>query len=316
MKFSEFRNYQPKSNSTVIGFVCGDDFLVDESRTIWDRIFGGNWLFEKVVAKEFQEIPAARIRDEALTPSLFSQNRVFIVTGADKLLKARMEELAEMQSIPNSSLKVLLVADSRKSIAAWPKTIPCIEIDELKPADAARWIVDRYKVGAEIARYLVENLGTELYQLDSEIRKLQTYAGGRALEVRDIDVLILRSEQFGPFELGDALLSRNYRRAVEVVGAMMENGWEPLQILRRIVIVWRQLLIGKALAGKRSANDVAAAAGVLPFKSGDFAAACKKYEWKRIAGGFRELLKADRAFKNSTPNAEGYLDVMLWKLIA
>ncbi len=316
MKFSEFRQYQPKSNPTVIGFVCKDDFLVDESRTIWDRIFGGNWLFEKVVAKEFQEIPDARIRDEALTPSLFSQNRVFIVTGADKLLKARMEELAEIQSIPKSSLKVVLVADTRKSTAAWPKTIPVIEIDELKPADAARWIVDRYKVGVEIARYLVENLGTELYQLDSEIRKLQTYAGGRALEVRDIDVLILRSEQFGPFELDDALLSRNYRRAVEVVGAMMENGWEPLQILGRIVRVWRQLLIGKALAGKRSANEVAAAAGVPPFKSGDFAAACKKYEWKRIAGGFRELLKADRAFKSSTPNAEGYLDVMLWKLIA
>ncbi len=315
MKFAEFRQYQPKSNPSVVAFFCDDDFLVEESRSVWDRIFGGNWLFEKMVAKEFQDIPAARIMDDALTPSLFSQNRAFIVTGAEKLVKARMEDLAALQAIPNSSLKVVLVTDNRKSLAAWPKTIPVIEIDALKPAEVARWIVDRYKVGPEIASYLVESVGTELYLLDSEIQKLQTYAGSRPLEVRDIDILTLRSEQFGAFELDNAVLSRDYRRAVQVVGAMMEDGFEPLQILGRIVRVWRQLLIGKALAGKRSANEVAAAAGLPPFKGADLTAACKKFEWKRIAGGFRELLSADRAFKSSTPNAEAYLDVMLWKLI-
>ena len=41
----------------------------------------------------------------------------------------------------------------------------------------------------------------------------------------------------------------------------------------------------------------------------------KKFEWKQLAAGFRLLLSADRAFKTSTPNPEGYFDVMLWKLI-
>jgi DNA polymerase III delta subunit len=102
---------------------------------------------------------------------------------------------------------------------------------------------------------------------------------------------------------------------VQVLGAMLDEGVDPLIILSRIVRVWRQLFVGKALVGKRSAKDVAAAAFVPVWKASDFAASCKKFEWKQLATGFRLLLQADRAFKTSTPNPEGYFDVMLWKLI-
>jgi len=51
------------------------------------------------------------------------------------------------------------------------------------------------------------------------------------------------------------------------------------------------------------------------WKAAEFVTSCKKFDWKQIAGGFRVLLFADRAFKTSTPNSEGYFDAMLWKLI-
>jgi DNA polymerase III delta subunit len=100
-----------------------------------------------------------------------------------------------------------------------------------------------------------------------------------------------------------------------VLGAMLDDGLEPLIVLSRIVRVWRQLFVGKSLVGKRSAKDVAAAALVPPFKAADFTASCKKFEWKQLAGGFRLLLNADRAFKTSTPNPEAYFDIMLWKMM-
>jgi len=49
--------------------MCEDDFLVEESRTVWPQIFGGAWSFEKYAVKEFEEIPAVRLMDDALTPS-------------------------------------------------------------------------------------------------------------------------------------------------------------------------------------------------------------------------------------------------------
>src|SRR5215831_872423 len=116
MKFSEFKQYQPKQPSNVFGFVCEDDFLLEESRPVWARIFGGNWVFEKFAAKEFEEIPAGRLMDDALTPSLFTQNRILIVTNADNITKGRLEDLGKIQDVPNASLRIILVTNSRKSV--------------------------------------------------------------------------------------------------------------------------------------------------------------------------------------------------------
>jgi DNA polymerase III subunit delta len=316
MRFAEFQTYQPKSVGNVFVMVCEDDFLVEESRTVWQRIFGSNWVFEKYAAKEFEEIPSNRLMDEALTPSLFTQNRAVIVTSAEKLTKARIEALAELQKVSGSSLKAVLVSTARKSVEAWAQLFPVIDIEPFKPADVMRWLMDRYQLNSQIARYLVDNVGTDLYQLHNEVEKLRTFVGdARPIEPRDVDVLILRSEQYGPFELDDAVLASNYKKAVQVVGAMLDEGVEPLIILSRVARVWRQLFVGKALVGKRSAKDVAMAAMVPAWKAADFAAACRKFEWKRLASGFRLLLSADRAFKTSTPDLEGYFDVMLWKMI-
>ena len=82
--------------------------------------------------------------------------------------------------------------------------------------------------------------------------------------------------RFGPWELDDAILERDYRKAVSVVGAMLDDGVEPLLVLSKIVRVWRQLFIGKGLAGKRSANEVAAAAGV--------AVLLRVRRWRQAAG--------------------------------
>jgi DNA polymerase III subunit delta len=316
VRFTEFKQYQPKQPSNIFGFVCEDDFLVEESRPVWQRIFGGIWVFEKYPAKEFEEIPRGRLMDEALTPSLFTQNRILIVTNSEKITKGRMEDLSALQGVSNASLRIVLATTSRKSVDSWAKIFPVIEIEPLKPADVARWLMDRYQLPPDIARYLVDNVGTDLYQLNSEVQKLQTYAGGtRQIETRDVDVLILRSEQFGPFELDDAVLARDYKKAVQVLGSMLDEGVDPLIVLSRIVRVWRQLFVGKSLAGKKSAKDVAAAAMVPVWKAADFTTSCKRFEWKQLVGGFRLLLNADRAFKTSTPNPEGYFDIMLWKML-
>jgi len=323
MTFAEFQRYRPKANHNVFAFFCDDDFQVEESRTVWAGIFGPNWVFEKLHIKEFEEIDGGRLMDEALTPSLFSQSRVLLIANAEKVSKERIEALTELQRISNSSVKVILLCSIGKSdwkartkADAVLKAFPQVAIDPLKPAEVTRWLVDRYGLSPEVARYVVENAGTELYTLHNEMEKLKTYVGGaRSADLRDVDASLLRTEEFGRFALDDAILARDYRKAVHIVGAMLDEGEPPLQILATIVRVWRQLFIGKGMAGKRSADEVAAAAGVPGFKASSFAGSCRKYGWPQLAGGFRELLAADRAFKTSSPDVEVYFDILLWKLV-
>jgi DNA polymerase III delta subunit len=316
MKFTEFLRYRPAGDPNVIVFVCEDDFLVEESRATWARTFGATWVFEKLHAKEFDEIEGSKLLDDAQTPSLFSENRALIVWNAEKVSKKRTEELTALQAVSNSSVKIILVVSELKAIQAWMKGFPSVSIDPLKSVDVAKWMVDRYGLAPEIARHVVDSAGTELYPLHHEMEKLKTYIGSdRAPTMQEVEASILRVEQFGAFELDDAILARDYRKAVNVTGAMLHEGVEHLLILSKIVRVWRQLFIGKGVSARHGANEAAAAAGVPSFKASTFAASCRKYSWSELAKGFRELLSADRALKLSPPDTEAYFDVLLWKLV-
>src|SRR5687768_3305604 len=68
MKFSEFRRHKPKPGQNVFVMACSDEFLIDESQRVWASAFSGNWVVEKLHLKEFEEIEANRLTDDALTP--------------------------------------------------------------------------------------------------------------------------------------------------------------------------------------------------------------------------------------------------------
>ncbi len=316
MKFSEFRRHTPKSSSHAYVFVCEDAFLVEESKAVWAGIFGGDWGFEKLTVKEFESIDASELMESAMSSPLFGPSRALLVTNAGKVTKKRLADIEHILELGQSSLKIVLVVESRRSKIGGKTRIPVIEIDPLRPADTARWVRDKYGVAPEVARYIVDNVGTELQVLHGEMEKLEIYLrGARPAETTDVDQLILRSEQFGPFELDDAFLDGDYPRSVRVVGAMIEEGVEPILILSRIVRVWRQIFVGNVLEGRASPDDVARAASVPHWKAATFVNACRRFGYERVVEGFGELVRADRALKTSSPNPEFYFDVMLWKLM-
>src|SRR4029079_15148882 len=68
MRFSEFLQYRPKPADNIFIFACPDEFLVEESRAVWTRMFEGTWVIEKVGVKEFEDIDEYRLSAEARTP--------------------------------------------------------------------------------------------------------------------------------------------------------------------------------------------------------------------------------------------------------
>ena len=97
---------------------------------------------------------------------------------------------------------------------------------------------------------------------------------------------------------------------------MLDEGVEPLIILARDSAGLAAVVRRKSRwSGKRSAKDVAMAAMVPAWKARDFAASCRKYEWKRLAAGFRLVAYCRPGIQDIDAESEGYFDVMLWKMI-
>jgi len=174
----------------------------------------GNWLIEKLHVKEFERIRIRSIDGRRAYAVPVCTKSIADGDECRELTKGRIEDLAKLHGVQSSSLKVVLILGGLRPADAWTRAFPIIGIDPLKPADSARWIMERYGLSPDIARYIVENVGTDLYPLHNEIVKLQTFAGaGKPITTRDVDELVLRSEQFGPWELGDAILARDYRKS-------------------------------------------------------------------------------------------------------
>jgi DNA polymerase-3 subunit delta len=318
MKFSQFRTHTPPDSANAYVFICEDDYLVDESRAVWERIFGGAWEFEKLSAKEFEAIDAARLMESALTPPLFGPRRVLLVRGAGKLTKKGRQVVEEIADLEDAHLKIILVAPTRRSVTSLTKDggLGVVEIEPFRTGDTVRWLSQRPGVTQDVARHLVEHFGTDLGALHHEIEKLDVYLGGeRGIEIADIERLTFRTERFGPFELEDSVLEQDYPKSVLVSGAMMEEGLEPVVWLFRLARVWRQILVGKALAGSASPSEIGRAASVPDWKASRFAAAADRFDWERVVGGFGVLAATDKALKTTSPNVPVTADVVLWKLI-
>jgi DNA polymerase III delta subunit len=316
VRFSQFAKYQPLREAHVYLFVCGDDFLVEESRPVWARIFGGDWGFERVSAKEFEAIEPRALVEAALSPPLFGPSRALLISDAEKIPAKKAAVVEEVALLPSSSLKIVFVAASNRSLPRWGGKLPKVEIDPVRPADAVKWLGQRFGLSAEVSAYLVETLGSELRPLAGEAEKLATFVrGSRPVEVSDVDLLTWRIEQFSTFDLDDAVLERDYRKAVRVMEAMIDEGMEPLVVLARLARVWRQLLAGKSLAGRVSPAEAARSASVPHWKASAFVAACARFSRESIDGGFRELVRTDKQFKTSGSDPALVLNSLLWRLL-
>jgi DNA polymerase III delta subunit len=316
MRFNEFRRYKADPKQNLFAFVCDDDFLVEESRAVWSGFFAGNWVHEKIHVKEFEAMETTGLVEEARTPSLFAQSRILMIDAAEKLSRKKLADLPALAEVTQSSLKLVFILKTPKLPEGWGRSVPLVVIDPMKPAEVAAWLVERYKLPPNIARYIVENAGTELYSLHHEVEKLRTYVGAdQAIDIRAVDASLLNAEEFMPYEFDDAIIARDYEKASRVLDSLLRAGDEHPLILGRISRVWRQILIAKGMGGKADPREIAAAAGVPGFKAGQIVAAAKKYEWKRLVEGFNELLQADRNFKTISPKPADYFSVLLRKLV-
>jgi DNA polymerase III delta subunit len=314
MKFSEFRNHALPAGSVYI-FVCPDDYLIDESQAVWRDRFGGEWDFERMTLREFDSLNVTDLEEEARSPRLFGGSRAIMVRVADatKFTKKRITEVEPLAAMTDSCLKVVFVFDKRPGRGRLP--FPAVEIDPLRTVDTIRWLETRFELANDVARYMVDHLGTELLPLKQEAEKLRTYAGGtRRVEVGDVDQLIFRSERYGPFALDEALMNANYPESIRIIGSMIEDGVHALLILSKLTRVWRQLFVARTL-GRASDVEVARLAGVPPAIGGKILRASRRFEWGALVRGFRLLVQADHAFKSSSPDPEFYFDILLWKLL-
>ena len=114
--------------------------------------------------------------------------------------------------------------------------VETVEFQVADNSDLVPWIARRFRalnkdISRQTAEYLIFNCGNLMTGLIPEIAKIAAYAKGKAITEADIDAVadpVLSAEVF---KLTDAVLEGDNNRAAAILGDLLKQQTEPIQIL-------------------------------------------------------------------------------------
>jgi len=273
--------------------------------------------------------------DEALAIArqypMMSARRVVVVIGFEAINdEDQLELLKDYIRDPVPSTVLVFNSpnlDKRRNIATMLGKF--CEVVSFEPLDeraaAPRWIEDYVtRAGGSIdsatAAFLVGMVGTELQQLSTELNKLMTYVGeGRRITRQEVELLVRYSREHSNFELTDALLEGNRKRALTLLEHIFENVSDKqslaLMILGAIARSYRNLLISKELMQQNAPNsEVAKAVGMSPFAVTHLNEKARRIDGNKILQAIQRIAATDIALKSSMGTPRLQIELLICEL--
>lgn len=263
---------------------------------------------------------------------MISPRRMVVVTGFEAVSDDdQLELLKNYLRQPVETTVLVFVSDAldnRRNIATMlRKACEVVSFDALDERDGApNWVRDYItragcSIDASAAAYLVGMVGVDLMRLSSESDKLIAYAGEKGRITKDeIDQLVRHSREHSNFELTDAVVDGDRKRALSLLHRIFDNASEnpqslSLMILGAIASNYRKMLGAKELMKQNAPNsEVAKAVGMSPYVVGRFNEKVRRIETERILKGIERIAATDVALKTSRATPQLLLEVLICEL--
>ncbi|MBL8170624.1 MAG: DNA polymerase III subunit delta [Acidobacteria bacterium] len=277
--------------------------------------------------------------DEALALArqfpMISPRRMVEVTGFEALNdEKQLELLKDYLRAPIDTTVLVFVSDgldNRRNIAAMlRKGCEVVSFAPLDDRDAApRWVSDYVArsgglIEPAAAAYLVAMIGVDLRRLSSELDKLLTYLSGEpgkpAITKELIDQLVRYARELSNFDLTDAIVEGDRKRALILLERIFATAGEPPQtlslfILGAIASNFRRLLLAKELMRQNAPNsEVAKAVGMSPYAVTFLNERARKFEAERLLKGIERIAQTDIALKSSLATPRLQLELLISEL--
>lgn len=267
MKPEDLERSVSKGEIAPLYFIYGEEeFLADRAVLR---------LVEKLVAPEFKdfnfttyygkECKAEQIIAEAMTLPMFAKRRVILVKRAEELSAEQLELLISYIQSPAPESCIIFqgskIDQRRRFFLELKKADRLIEYKKLKDEQLSVFV--RREAEGCGKRFdpaapdlLVYYCGNSLREIVSQIEKLATYVGPRALiTVDDVKSIVSDTKIDTVFELANALGSRNIDRSIRQLQILLRDPDSPYMLVGALARHFRQLCMIRELLDKRVPQD-------------------------------------------------------------
>ncbi len=157
------------------------------------------------------------------------------------------------------------------------------------------------------AKYLMEQVGTDMERLSSEIEKLICYAwDNQSITTSDIDQLCAPQIQNQIFQMVDAVAEKKQKKALEFYYDLIALKEPPLKILALLARQFRIMLEVKSVEGQGYGNqEIASKVGVSPYFMKKYLQQTRSFSYQQLRDILEEVVITEHAIKS------GYLNEKL-----
>src|SRR3989344_8785928 len=193
------------------------------------------------------------------------------------------------------------------------------EFELLETSEVRKWASAEIKkkdgqINPAALAMLIDFIGNDLWQLNSEIDKLIAYAKNKEVSVNDVQNLVKTKLDDDIFKLTDALGQKNKKLALKLVSDQLQSGVMPTQLLSKIIWQYKNLLLikgfvennGSGYPDKRLGYQL----GLHPFVIKKTMAQVKNYDLDSLKKTYSRLLEIDYKIKTSQVSPEVLFDLL------
>lgn len=289
-KLNEIKNKFLEKNSSGSGLSLFD-FSEKKDNLDWPVLTGSRVLFSNkrlIIIKSFLLNSSLEIQKETLE---FLQAESKIIEDKDLVVVFWEEGLLK----GNNSLFKFLKSSSKNQ-----------EFKALEGKKLADWIVSRIKavnsnlnISVLAIDKLIAYVGNDLFQMDNEIAKLVNFKGDKAIEEKDINLLVNAKVDSNIFETLDAASAGNKKKALKLLQEQLEKGDDAFYILSMYVYQFRNLLkIGKYFwQGLNNQYEIAKLTKLHPFVVQKGISQLRNYNFEKLKEIYKKLEDIDISAK-------------------
>ena len=175
-----------------------------------------------------------------------------------------------------------------------------IEFDYLGEADLVTWVIKqclnaKKKISKENAYYIITLCDRGLNSISRELDKLLDYCGEEIYK-SDIDRVVSKSLQVVVFELTDAIMAGNTKKAMAVLSDMKTGKESAFTLLYLMLSTLEKMLHARLMYGAPR-SEIAAALGTAPFIAGKYIDGAEGFSEEALSNMVRRVAEIDLAIK-------------------
>ena len=228
-----------------------------------------------------------------------------------------------LPDLPESTILALVdgkIGARNPLLVALGKTADVQQFADLKKGELAGWIRERAELygarleGRAIAA-MADLVGADLWAIDSELRKLATYAGEDVISEENVRSMVSQVREANAFALADAIVEGRGEQAIALFQRLLADGDAPLRLLALIARQYRLLIQARELLDQRLAPaEIANRLGVHGFVAQRILQQAPPYNAEQLRSAYGRLLEADLSIKRGIYNDETALELLVFEL--